>query len=411
MIRHLDKENYNKLFVLYIMLQPIIDIFTSYFLLGLETSITPGLILRNIALGLFVLYILFYEKVHVTYFIIVAVYYAVHFVVNYYAKDVFAIFQEVAYFSKYVFFLVGYFALKHLLQNAKDKTFKDKIIQAMWIAMSIISISILFAALTGTGIEAYASEKLGQTGWFFSGNQVGASMAILFPVAFLYTLKQNKLRYYIFILCNMIAMFIVGTKAAYLGIVLGLGGALFSLMVELFKNKNKNLNKSFIVVLILIVAVGVYTPHSYMYQNIIIHQSWQNEVDIDPILNGRELKSGSIQEDYLNQDFLRQLIGVGYGGNYESKESIVIIERDFHEIFLYYGIIGFMILLYYPIVTYLKILLSYLKQIMKPKMDDTMLLISITAAFGCAFIAGHVFFSPAVSIYLLCSMCLIQEDI
>lgn len=411
MIRYLNKENYNKLFILYIVCQPIIDIFTSYFLLGLNTNITPGLIVRNIALGLFIMYIFFYEKVHVKYFLLVALYYSIHFIINYYEKESFAIFQEVVYFSKYIFFLLAYFTLRHLLKKDDSKSFKNKILDAMWIAMSIISISIILAALSNTGIKAYASEKLGQTGWFFSGNQVSASLAILFPLSLLYCLKQKKLGYYIVIVLNIIAMFMVGTKAAYLGIVLGLAGALFSLIIEIFKNKDKSLYKSFFLVLIISLAVAIYTPYSYMYQNMVIHQSWQEEVDIDPIFNGREIKSMSIQDDYLNENLLRKMVGLGYGGNYEAKEDIVIIERDFHEILLYYGIVGFMILLYYPIVTFLKIGISYLKRITKVKMEDTMLLISITAAFGCAFIAGHVLFSPAVSIYLLCSMCLIQEDI
>lgn len=42
--------NYSKLLTPYIVLQPIIDILIFYFLTVLENPLTPGLIIRNLAL-------------------------------------------------------------------------------------------------------------------------------------------------------------------------------------------------------------------------------------------------------------------------------------------------------------------------------------------------------------------------
>lgn len=408
MKRKLNKQLFNKVFILYIIIQPMIDIFTAFFLLKLDTTITPGFVIRNVVFGLLILYMFFEEKIHVKYLILVATYYLFHFLTNYFSKEVFEVFQEITYFSKLIFLFVSYFMLRHLLQNANESDLRDKIIQGMWIAMSLISIIIIVAALTNTGINAYESEKLGQTGWFFSGNQVSASMAILFPISLLYTIQKGKIAYYILIICNMIAMFMSGTKTSFIGMALGLAAAIFILLIHVVRLKERAMGNNLIIITLLALCVIIYTPYSPMVTNMKIHESWQSQVEIDPLLNGREIKSEVVKQNYLEGSTIRKLLGVGYGGDYD-KDSIIIIERDFHEIYYYYGIVGFLILLYYPIVVYLKIIVSYMRGLMKPQISSTMLLVSITSAYGCAFIAGHVLFSPAVSIFLVCSMCLAQE--
>ena len=400
----IKRDKYNSYFyfiLIYILIQPIIDISISYFLLKLHISITPGLLIRNMALIIAILYVIFIEKKHSLFLLLAGIYYAIHFITNYFYKDLFNIYQETSYFSKYIFFIVVLFTINHNLRLADSSIMKEKLVKCLWIVMNIMSICIIMATITHTGISSYGSEKIGQIGWFFSGTKISASMAILFPLSLLYSIQNysnSKMLYLVLILCNIISMFITGTKTSYMGLLLGLFAAL---AVVSFVKDNK-LKPLIIVILALVIGVGVYTPFSPVYRNIKIHQSWQEDTKPDLIFNGREIKVDKVQEDYLSSNIFRKMVGVGYGGDYTDVDYIIPVERDFHELFFYYGIVGFLLLLYYPIKITLSIVSSQWQNRKKAKLEDTMLMTSLFAGFGSSFIAGHVLFAPSVSIYFAC---------
>ncbi|MFZ7119654.1 MAG: O-antigen ligase family protein [Eubacteriaceae bacterium] len=403
---------YFKMFLIYLLSQPVIDIFTAYFILVLKLSITPGLILRNIGMLLFIVYILFKEKKHITYLFTLAVFYFIHFIVNYFTKDFFSYYHEISYFSKYIYFITVLIVATNLIQNINYNEIKVRIIRVLWIVSCIISICIIFAWFTNTGIQSYGSEKIGQIGWFFSGTKISAIMAILFPIALLYSIKKidKSAINWIIIILNIIAMFITGTKTAYMGIILGLIGGIFICILRYFYHNEKSIKKIILILLVLTLGVILYTPCSPVYTNILIHQSWEDGQTPDLIFNGREIKVNSAQEDIINADILRKFLGVGFAGNYKDVFSIIAIERDFHEIFIYYGIVGFIIMLYYPSCFIYKILRYRIMNIKKLNIDNTMLLASLFSALGCSFIAGHVLFAPSVSIYLVCVMILLNKE-
>ena len=166
--------------LLYIIIQPIIDVSISYFLLQLNTTITPGLIIRNLALLIGLMYILFEEKKHIWYFATLAVFYGIHFVINWMYKEPFNHIQEISYFSKYIFFIVALIVIASIYKKTRFID-HDDILIAMMIVMALMSVVIITGLLTNTGIQSYGSSKLGQIGWFFSGTKISAAMAILFP--------------------------------------------------------------------------------------------------------------------------------------------------------------------------------------------------------------------------------------
>src|SRR5699024_9558966 len=86
-------------------------------------------------------------------------------------------------------------------------------------------------------------------------------------------------------------------------------------------------------------------------------------------------------------------------GNYEQSPKLV--ERDFHDIFFQFGILG-TILLLAPFIYYAINILSaiFLRRSLYVNVKYILLFTSIILGLAISFTGGHIFFSPAVSTYL-----------
>src|SRR5699024_7025515 len=96
----------------------------------------------------------------------------------------------------------------------------------------------------------------------------------------------------------------------------------------------------------------------------------------------------------------RQLVGLGYGGNYEVAPKL--IEMDFFDLLFSYGYIGFFILII-PFIRVIYQSFSVENGIIKFTLQLTIFLI-----LGISFLAGHVLFAPSVMTYF--SLLLIKAN-
>ena len=106
-------------------------------------------------------------------------------------------------------------------------------------------------------------------------------------------------------------------------------------------------------------------------------------------------------KDFYNEAPMSQkLLGMGYAGNY--KEQPKLIERDFHDWFYSFGIIGFILLvipfLYFGI-KFIACIFTKFKQIFTVKY--AMVIAAILLGLGISFMAGHILI--ALSEFLLSS--------
>ncbi|MFZ7133054.1 MAG: O-antigen ligase family protein [Eubacteriales bacterium] len=397
-----------KLFIIYLLLQPVMDALTALFLLQLHWRITPGLILRNGVLLIFIVYVFLAAKDNRKVLIVLFGFYAVHLMINMQYKQVFDMFEEISYFFKYVYFILCLLFLLDIIKGVGIRGKLELIKYLNWV-ITLISLCIIIAWITNTGVQSYGSSKIGQIGWFFSGTKVSAALAILFPISLLEAVTKSKTNnyYWILVVLNIIAMFMTGTKTSYMGLGIALVGMMIILLLKKIWFKENNLTRNILIVFFLFIAVGIYTPFSPVYQNISIHQSWEEETRPDLIFNGREIKVSTAEDDFVHTNNYRKLFGIGYGGDYDIASEMVPIERDFHEMFIYYGILGFIVMLYYPLKKVGSIVIYRLKHWNEVDIPYDMLLISFVSALGCSFIAGHVLFAPSVSIYLAAVIALI----
>ena len=112
-------------------------------------------------------------------------------VINFFVKENFFIVAEIKFLAKVVYvqiMLFSYIILFKAYRKSILNHIKKYILNAILIINSVMIISIL----TSTSLQSYDYTKIGYTGWFFAGNEIGAILAILFPISLMIAVHKNK---------------------------------------------------------------------------------------------------------------------------------------------------------------------------------------------------------------------------
>lgn len=449
----LKQWKFINLFKIFIISQPILDILTYFSIVYLQLNLTGGIIVRVLFIGVSLFYICFgnqhpWKKYIVTYIAILFIILGIGFVFHFITKPEFYIFTEVQFLIKTIYFPVMICTILLLFPpNSQMAHFNKNILSSVSIAMVIVGLSMLIAVLTNTSNTTYKPDyfKTGYIGWFFAGNEIGAIVAIAFPLVLIYSISKTKQLkdaiYWIPTLLLAISALLIGTKVSYLAITITI---MLSLVINLIywildltnAKHNKTTKKVFLLNLALVIIFFVITPYSPTYSNMkaeydsineivqeerTIHQieemnqSKGHHLEEDSILksrvfnillSSRDTYFYPIYMDYKNSNFVNKLFGLGYAGYYESEPKL--IEMDFFDLFFSYGLLGFLVLflpLFYILWTVIRLFFTNIKAFFQ--IDYILLLISVGLSLGVAFFAGHVLFAPAVSIYLAIALVLL----
>lgn len=427
---------YSIFLMIFILIQPILDLSTSLSMYLLDTSLTPGIIIRMLIIfinSLFIIYACKYKenRKFLFFLIITAIFFIIHFIINMQLKPVFSLFAEASNIAKVVYLIVMLFAFIIAFKDLREHNLLNKYFPSnVFIASLIINVVMVLASITGTGILSYdALDKFGHSGWFFAANELSTLLAIILPII-LWVTTRNREGYkaLIFWLASILtigSLTIIGTKAGYLAVVGSLVVLIVALILEryLHNNKRGTLLNLMIAVLILCIYIGstkmlpVYINTNVQYEITREDQSLPDtndtddtpeEVDTpetteptveDVVYSGRDRFNDMHSEYFKDAPLIQKIFGMGYAGNYE--DNPIIIERDFHDLFYQFGYLGFALIflpiIYYAIRTLITGLFS-MSQLLSLKY--LMLLSSTALGFGIAFIAGHTLVAPAVSTYL-----------
>ncbi|WP_066190576.1 O-antigen ligase family protein [Gracilibacillus timonensis] len=394
------QKKIEQLFIYYILLQPILDLIA-------YTGIPLSEPVRGLALLLGGCYILMASK-HRIYFLTIAAFLFGNLVMNYFLKPSFDLVTEVNFLIKTAYFFVMLGVYGEILSQSK---WRKKVSSFFVINLGIIAIVMILAELTSSGQRSYGMlAKEGHTGWFFSGNELSAITAMGIVFLFLGFIQQTKwqlqLFYLVLIAATGWAMMTIGTKVSFGALILACVAMITWLFIESFKKKSYQ--KKITPLLLLLVGMVLFTPLSAIGHNLNISYPTleskrnpsigQEEEPPDRVpvqaLNGREAFFQESLQQYQEAPLLQQLFGLGYAGNYQDEPKL--IEMDFIDWFIAYGIIGFLILLIPIIYSFYRILSIDILR----KVQPFMLFIAIGLGLGSAALAGHVLSSPAASIYL-----------
>lgn len=438
------KQKYPMYLMLFIILQPVLDLLTFSFMNLTDISITPSIVIRMLVLGLSVLYLYtrrdkYLSKKFTYYIVAYSAFIGVHFLVNLFQKNSFNFISEVTSIAKNSYFLLFFLIFIVAFKEIKEKKLTNFFPINISFAMFIVNIVMLLATLTGTGKRSYgALYKIGHSGWFYAANDIGVILAISLPILIWITFRRQTKKWMVFnwlnILLTMVSLFTVGTKVGHLAVVITLIIASISYIYEISIKKQKHkMNKINLTLSIVLMALTLLTtPYLPAYRNStgqinsLIEQGLDEEEPSDASTElpnteeedffgegsntSPELVDGVIysgrsgfltlhEENFQEAPLTQKIFGMGYAGNY--IDSPKVIERDFHDIFYQFGILGFSLYML-PFIYYgISILIQIFRNLYNLLgIKNTMLCTSILLGLGIGFMAGHTLTSPAVSIYL-----------
>ena len=410
------KESIEKFFMTFILLQPLLDI-SAYF--GLPVSE----VVRMAALGIGGIYLLFFTKLNkkvVLYFSLLGGYTIIHLLVNFFMKEPYSLIDEMIYVVKTLYFVIVLFVYIKVFQSfQKHPKWKNIVFRNVAISITMIVIVLGIAEITDTGKRSYDMlAKSGHTGWFFSGNELSAIMAMgvaFFTYQIIHLSSKNKLWQWLSIIPLLLtswAMMTIGTKVGF-GSLIIITVVMLGYLVFRSIQQNK-IHFQLTTWIIVVIGIIVFTPITAIGQNLNINYPDNVNVPSTLVKKTNKVKANeevvpvrvlSGREDFLNEainqykeaPIAQKVFGMGMGGNY--KREAKLVEMDFFDLFFNFGVLGFLLLLA-PVIYFMWNTLKNIYHTKKITFEFTLIIISIGIGLGTAFVAGHVLSSPAASFYL-----------
>ncbi|PEO71254.1 O-antigen ligase family protein [Bacillus toyonensis] len=469
MLRENSTSNkFENFLLIFILLQPILDLLTAFCIMVLKIDTTIGVITRLFVMLLGGIYILIQTKKresikYISYIILVGIVFTIGLINNKFTKNPMVFTEEVKFIAKALYPFVMLTCYVFVFKSLKEKR-HSKMLEYITYASLIIGIVMVVSIATGTDYNSYTWLKLGSRGWFYAGNELGSILAIMCPIVILYSIEKTKsigkVYYWIPSVLVVYSLFAIGTKVGVGAIFVAMAIAVVMCFIQAFTQrkdgkKNVYLLNGFIAMTVF-AGIMAYTPFSPFMKNMGFHfqfieqqQSAKNEErkkeeakEHKPpvtekekeqekerekekekekvaekkeetqaiIFSGRQIFEQMYKDFYKEAPMSQKLLGMGYAGNYKADPKL--IERDFHDWFYSFGIIGF-ILLVVPFVyfgiKFIACVFTKFKQIFTVRY--AMVIAAILLGLGISFIAGHILMAPGVSFYLVLLMAYLIVDL
>ena len=387
MSKYLDK-NISKIILIFIFLQPIIDLLTSISINYLHLTISVGIVVRSLFLVLIIYYYVFIRKIskkQLMYLLGILVFSLSFIIFIYLSKEPMG--SNIVSLIKYLYFIILL-----ILIDSKDL----KISKRNLFYIALIYILLIFVPrMLSFDFNSYREGNIGSVGIFNSGNEINAILIFLLPIYLTNLLKEQSLAYrLIFFAVMAYVSLLTGTKVLLFFFLLI---TLVKILPEAKKLSNKAKIASLIGVCITCALLVILIPKTNFYHNIVLSLEYNNINSFKDIFSYNFLNNVIFHERltflvnnfniYINSGIRSILFGIGLTSN-----SILLkeVEMDLYDILITFGIIG-TLLLVIPVIKYL---LSLNKQ-------DKDLIIGTIFLLIVSIISGHVLLSPAVSIYLI----------
>ncbi|MCU5433638.1 O-antigen ligase family protein [Bacillus mobilis] len=465
MLSENSKSNkFENFLLIFILLQPILDLLTAFCIMVLKIDTTIGVITRLFVMFLSGIYILIQTKKqgnikYILYIILVGIVFTIGLVNNKLTKDPMVLTEEIKFIAKALYPFVMLTCYVFVFKSLKEKSNSNsKMRDYVTYASLIIGVVMVASITTGTDYNSYEWVKLGSRGWFYAGNELGSILAIMCPIVILYSIEKTKsigkAYYWIPSILVVYSLFAIGTKVGVGAIFGSMAIAVVMCFIQAFTQRKDGKKHAYLLngFLAITVFVGIlaYTPFSPFMKNMGFHfqlieqeQSAKKEEkkkeeakEHKPpvteqekekekakekvaekkeetqalIFSGRQLFEQMYKDFYNEAPMSQKLLGMGYAGNY--KEQPKLIERDFHDWFYSFGIIGFILLvipfLYFGI-KFIACIFTKFKQIFTVKY--AMMIAAILLGLGISFMAGHILIAPGVSFYLVIIMAYLIVDL
>lgn len=440
-----------KIIYIYFLMLPFVDLATSLITRMTNFSISLGTIVKGLTIIFSVCYILFFSKSKmrkksIYYIIILAVFALFYFLFKREIWTVSNLISETITASRYLYYPIMILGVYNIFDDCKiDSKFIKKIL--VFNCLTYIAL-ILIPYFTNTSFNSYKEEGVyGVSGWFYSANEI--SILIIILTSSIYYFMDSKKPYKIVVTFPIIyAITRIGTKVSYFGLIISL------IIVSLYYIvKNKRVLLPIILAIFLIISSSD-TPTIVNFQEAINRVFISNKTNtnttnttnttiidnttddktlpeeeipikiivkpiekpepepqkiITVVLNGRSDFFRVNYSVYKNSGIINQLFGLGWSNRPSIRYTIdaKLIEIDYLDIVIHYGIIG-MIIYFIP---FLYFVYKSLIRIRQFNLKVIYYYLYLGLGFSVALFAGHVLSAPAVSIYIILLMYIISDEL
>ena len=405
------KKNFNIILIIFLLLQPILDLITGIGIHLWHTNITVGIIIRMIFL-LFILYSVLFvykRKKNLLFYGILAIYGFFYIVGMLIYKNGVGLFSEIQGLCRVFYFPVLLISLYSIKEEIK--------ISKMTLIVILITylVCILVPNCLNLGFKTYEITKAGTLGFFNSANEISGIISILTPIMILILVNERKILLSIIIgLLYLYVILTIGTKTPLLSLGITIFFAYIWFIHQEIKLKRvKRVAISVVLLIIFIAGMIIILPKTNFYKNIETHLEFLEVDNITEVFQDKKLIDHFIfserltflenrYKDYRDESQYLQLFGIGY---LKDGNDTKAIEMDYFDIYYSHGMVGFII--YFGIYGYF----FYLIMKNRKKLDFTqyMLYISIVLSVLLSFITGHIITAPAVSILLIVLLLLLEK--
>lgn len=395
-------SNFNKIFLIFLYLQPFLDV-TSGVLLHFGYSVTISSIVRLTFMFFCYIYLFFYvkdKKVNI-YLLLLGLYFVMYTITILITKGTSALTYELKNLLTTYYFVV---LLLTLIKAYKSKKLDFK---NLYIIYTIYLLLVFIPNLLGIGFDSYWHSKEGSVGWFLSANVVGSILSILLPLLII-NIKKINISLIILTIINLYVIFGIGTKVPVLSFIIIIITNIIYYMISLVKKQQYKKLSIIILPIIIIIALSISIfPKTSFYKNIVIHINYLEEKDngnistqhiVDHFIFSQRLTfEEKTRKAYNESSFLEKFYGIGYIENYSTdKVRLKTVEIDYFDVFYRHGIIGF-ILFFTPVIY---VIYKIIKDIKNINYRDLNIILSIVLILLLALFQGHIFVTPANSIYV-----------
>lgn len=395
-----------------------------------NTPLSVGIIIRAVFL-LYVIYFVFEHYISnkqwkpLTWIGILGLYFLISLVVNFFFKDPFSFGAEITFLVKTLYpiflFIAFYIIFKEKLITL------EKLLKTLSINAIVVSGIIVLPTIFGISFESYNSYFAGSIGWFNAANETGAILVILFAFTLLYYLRTRTWDplAIIAIIGITISVYLIGTKVATGSFIL------LSLCMALLLLLRKNWIKSAVIFIALAgtffgilqspVAENAkvveehnqirqemykekekhYTPEIVEQINMYQRYRAMSHPVLTQVLSSRDLFVLMHTEFFEDAHPLRKVFGMGYASEYEKEAKMV--EMDYFDFFFSYGLILGIVMTGGMLYFVYKAIRTGVQELFSKNRNDRKILLAFSGllVLGVSFVAGHIWFAPAVSIYFM----------
>lgn len=290
----------------------------------------------------------------------------------------FLVVTDIGSYIKLIYFIIVYYVFKELNKTSK----KVLLEQTENFYLYFVPLSIIIPKIFGIGFYTYKGIESGYKGFYFGGNGINILLVLLMLLSGYKLIKTKTLLHFIILLGNIIANMLIGTKTSILSIICLI---LFFLLSERkFLTKTQ---KIILIVVFTLLILGFLIMNSEFFEAIFLRIKWEfRRVDgnyIDFITNSR-IRQGMpffIKKIKNRSFFLNILLGTGFA------EYVDVLEMDYMDILLHNGIVMLIIISGFCLARFNKTRSTFIKY-------------AEILAFGYAFFAGHLMYSPMGSVVL-----------